>query len=436
MRSVGPAIVWWVLLGVLAAFGAAQLVTAWQEGVSGGHDFVQDYAAIQAIAEGRNPYEPYNDMTQRLFGGPPHRGKLYSFHAPSSLIFFMPLTPLPYGAAFVAWGVASFACLWLACGLSFGVIGLARQWVAGFAAALALIAIPPIRENFVEGQLNVVVVAGIVATWVAQRSGRPLLAGASLGVGFALKPIPGLFFLYYVYRRQWRLLGAAAVALIVLNVVGLGLAGWDGLWLYATVNYPDHAAVWPAYPDNASLRGFFTRLFGPSSWKRPLYPLPGVSTALWLLSGAALAAVAWLAARRVRKPGAGDADSRASIASGDLEIAAICALTLLVTPIVWPHYYVVLIPTFVVAGAWLWRALETVPRRARAGLAVLAVAGAVLATAHYEEPYRGVGGQQLCALLAVYAVSLASLWWSGDLQRAGTSPESRRYPASAPAPTA
>jgi alpha-1,2-mannosyltransferase len=436
MRSARPAIVWWVLLGAVAAFGAVRLATAWQEGISGGHDFVQDYTSVQAIAEGRNPYEPYNDMTQRLFGGPPHKGKLYSFHAPSSLIFFMPLTPLPYGAAFVAWGLVSLAGLWLVCALSLSVVGLDRPWLAGLVTALALIALLPIRENFVEGQLNVVVAAGIVATWMAQRSARPWLAGACLGAAFALKPIPGLFFLYYLYRREWRLLGAAAVVLIVLNLVGLGLAGWDGLRLYATVNYPDHAAVWPAYPDNASLHGFFTRLFGPSSWKRPPYPLPGASTALWLLSGAALAAVAWVAVRRGRNPSVRDADARGSITSGDLDVAALCAFTLLVTPIVWPHYYVVLIPTFVVAGAWLWHARDRAPGRARTGLAVLVIAGAVLATAHYEEPYRGAGGQQLCALLAVYAVSLATLWWSGEVQRTGTSPESRKYPASARAPTA
>ena len=58
-------------LVLLALTGVWLLVGAWREGLSGGRDFVQDYAAIIKIGEWRNPYEPYNDVTLALFGGPP-----------------------------------------------------------------------------------------------------------------------------------------------------------------------------------------------------------------------------------------------------------------------------------------------------------------------------------------------------------------------------
>ena len=139
--------------------------------------------------------------------------------------------------------------------------------------ALALIVLPAIRECFEEGQLNVVVAAGMVGCWAARRSGRSGLAGVLLGVAFALKPIPGLFFLYYAWRRDWRLLLAAGATVVALSVVGVGLSGLEGARLWATVNYPSHAEVWPGYPDNASVRGYFTRIFGPSDWRpRPRIP--------------------------------------------------------------------------------------------------------------------------------------------------------------------
>ena len=75
----------WLGLAILALAGGWLLLGAWDEGVSGGRDFVQDYAAVTKIGQWRNPYEPYNDVTQQVFGGPPHKGELYSFHAPSSL---------------------------------------------------------------------------------------------------------------------------------------------------------------------------------------------------------------------------------------------------------------------------------------------------------------------------------------------------------------
>ena len=85
--------VWHRAGGTRRSAGAWLLLAAWEEGLSGGRDFVQDYAAVVKIGQGRNPYEPYNDVTQELFGGPPHRGPLYSFHAPSSLPLLIWLLP-------------------------------------------------------------------------------------------------------------------------------------------------------------------------------------------------------------------------------------------------------------------------------------------------------------------------------------------------------
>jgi hypothetical protein len=418
----------WAALALAALLGARSLGDAWAEGMSSGHDFVQDYAAILKIAQGRSPYEPYNDVTQALFGGPPHRGNLYSFHAPTSLPFFLWLLPFDrlagYPGAFVAWGVASLLGLWALCWLTLRHLGVKRPALAGGLAALALVNLPAIRENFEEGQLNVLVMAGTVGCWAAHRSGRPILAGALLGAAFALKPIPGLFFLYYLWRREWRLLLASAAVLVVLGVAGIGLAGIEGTRQWATVNYPDHAGVWPGYPDNSSVRGFFTRIFGPSSWRpRPPYPHPYAAMLLTLAASALLAGLGWLAATRPRR----------LPRDHDLELAALAILTLLVTPIVWPHYYVVLVMPLALVAARLWwlaasardegpATVAPVAAVGRGGLsapaiyaalaAVLALATAVLATAHYVEPFRGVGGQRLIALLAIYAVALLTLYRS------------------------
>ena len=206
------------------------------------------------------------------------------------MIWLLPFAKLwGYAGAFLAWGVVSLLALWAICWLTLRVLGPPRPALAGLLAALALIILPAIRESFEEGQLNVVVAAGMVGCWAARRSGRSGLAGVLLGGAFALKPIPGLFFLYYAWRRDWRLLVAAVATVALLAVIGVGLSGLDGARLWATVNYPSHADVWPGYPDNASVRGYFTRIFGPSDWRpRPRFPLPYASTLLWAASGALL----------------------------------------------------------------------------------------------------------------------------------------------------
>jgi hypothetical protein len=453
----------WLGLGVLALAGLWSLIGAWEEGLSGGRDFVQDYAAIVKIGQGRNPYEPYNDVTQQVFGGPPHRGALYSFHAPTSLPLLLWLLPFAlawgYLGAFLAWGVVSVLALWSICWLTLRAPRVPHAAIAGLLAALALISLPAIRECFEEGQLNVVVAAGMVGCWAARRSGRPGLAGVLLAGAFALKPIPGLFFLYYLWRRDWHLLLVAALTLIVLLVLGVGLAGIDGTRLWATVNYPSHAAVWPGYPDNASVRGFFTRFFGPSEWRpRPAFQLPYVSMVLWVIGGALLTLAA-LRVARVRAGGPTDTVSpagqllvlafpppiRADDPRGDLEVAVLTVLTLLVTPIVWPHYYVVLVMPVAAVATYLgrlvldgtvWASRSTPAYAGQAELAsglgrapaqpydlrrrvlptvallLLTIATAFLANAQYVEPYRGVGGQLLIALLTVYAAALIALGWS------------------------
>ena len=148
-------------------------------------------------------------------------------------------------------------------------------------------AVWPIRESFVEGQLNIPVAAGIVACWYALRVGRPGLAGVALALAVALKPLAGLFVLWALWRRQWRLLFAAGATLVVFTVVGVALSGVQGTIDYVTLAYPMHAQLWPGYQDNASPQGLYTRLFGPSDWRpRPPYPTPGLSRILTLATWA------------------------------------------------------------------------------------------------------------------------------------------------------
>jgi alpha-1,2-mannosyltransferase len=393
-------------LAVGALLGCWRLYTAVSDGMSTGHDLVQDYASMRYLAEGRNPYEPYNDITQRLFGGPPHRGNLYSFHTPSSLIFFVWMIPLSYQAAFVTWAAVLLGCLGFVCGAVSRALGLVRPWLIGGLAALALIALPAIRENFEEGQLNIVVLAGMVGCWLSYRRGQRVWAGILLGAAFGLKPIPGLLFVYFAWRREWRVLAASMATLGTLYLIGLALAGTHGFWLYFTINYPDHANVWPGYPDNASIRGFLTRLFGPippRTWRPAIFPLPFVSLALWAAAGGLLALIGWWATRPWR--------------GSWHELGVLCSLTLLITPIVWPHYMVVLIPTVVVAfRELLWRS-DRRPAEVIAAAALIVAFGR-LASVHYAEPWRGDGGLLLVALIVVYAAACYAAW----RQRAASNP--------------
>jgi hypothetical protein len=391
------------VLALLVLAGAWGLLTALQTSPSHWHDFAQDYIAAEDALAGRNPFRPQNERVGQLFNIPtPNEGPAYSFHPPTTIPFFLPLAPLPYAVAFVVWDLVQLACLWLIVDLTARALGHRLSVPLGAAVALALVALWPIRESFVEGQLNIPVAAGIVACWYALRVKRPGLGGVALALAVALKPLAGLFVLWALWRRQWRLLFAAGATLALFGVVGIALSGVQGTIDYVTLAYPMHAELWPGYKDNASPQGFFTRLFGPSEWRpRPPYPMPGVSKALTLASWAVAVGLlfwrfGWPAPDRERL---------------NREFAGLGATMLLVTPIIWPHYYAVLVAPVAVFAVYLWQ------RRAWGWLGLLALALVVLwvprelhdwLERHALAP-RAYGSFQLPALLAVYAVGLICL---------------------------
>ena len=406
-------------LMVLAVIGAWQLYTAMSTSPAVWHDFAQDYIAAEDALAGRNPFLTQNDRLGQLFGvRPPDKEPAYSFHPPTTIPFFLPLAPLPYAVAFWVWDLVQLACLWLIVHLTARAIGLPVTVLVGACITLALVGIWPIRESFVEGQLNIPVAAGIVGCWYALRVNRPGLAGVALALAVALKPLAGLFVLWALWRLQWRLIAAALATGGVFALIGGAMSGVQGLIDYVTVAYPLHAALWPGYQDNASPQGFFTRLFGPSEWRpRPPYPIPGLSRLLTLGSWAvAVGVLFWRLGRR-----APDAERL------NREFAALGATMLLVTPIIWPHYYAVLIAPVAVFVADLWQ------RRAWVWLGLLAAALLLLWVPRDLHTWlerlslapRAYGTMQLPGLLAVYAVGLVCLRagrWRRDRTNATATP--------------
>jgi hypothetical protein len=393
----------WVTLAVLATLGAWQLLTALQTSPYQWHDFAQDYIAAEDVLAGRNPFRPQNERVGQLFNIPvPSEGPAYSFHPPTTIPFFLPLALLPYPAAFVVWDLVQLLCLWAIVDLTARALGRPLRPLTGLALSLASIALWPIRESFVEGQLNIPVAAGIVACWYALRVRRPGLAGVALALAVALKPLAGLFVLWALWRRQWRLLFAAGATVTAFAVVGIALSGVQGTVEYVTEAYPMHAALWPGYKDNASPQGLYTRLFGPSDWRpRPPYPTPGLSRVLTL--GTWAVAVGILFWRLGWPPPDRERLNR--------EFAALGATMLLVTPIIWPHYYAVLLAPVAVFAVELWQ------RRAWGWLALLGVALVILWVPRDLHAWlerqalapRAYGTMQLPGLLAVYAVGLTCL---------------------------
>ena len=304
-------------------------------------------------------------------------GHLYAFQLPHSTYGF---TYPPFAAVVMlplAWLSLEVESVLVTAASGVAVIGLtwwligpwaARYgWSRWFATALAVpvvVALEPIRETLGYGQVNLLILALIVADVVPLRRHRAW-AGVGIGLATALKVTPGLFvvFLFLAGRRR-----AAAVATATFLAATLLAAAasvstseqyWTReLWDTSRVGHLDRT-------NNQSMLGVLARLAYPEE------PSRGV----WLLAAGALLLVGMT--RAVRAYRAGD----------DLAAVTLVGLTACgISPISWTHHLVWVVPALVVLldvatgtalhdGAPRW--LRERPQEVAAGAGVLGLVVAV-----------------------------------------------------------
>jgi hypothetical protein len=267
---------------------------------------------------------------------------------PFSALALVPFTLLArasFPLAKVAWAIVSVACL------AWSVAHVRAPTWQRVALATAAVAVP-IQTNFEHANINTILLALVVAAAADVTNGREGRAGLWIGIATALKAFPGLLLAYLAYRRRWRafLIGiGVAVGLTVLALLPHGPGEVVPVmreWLFLVGNSSDVASG-----SNQSLAALVSRL-GAS-------PAAGWVVALLCLTGAAVAFR--------HRPPTSDGMAR--------ELAVVTVLAVLLSPIAWVHYYVLLLPAWAVvfeqsdpipAPRWSWW---------RAG-----VAGAALAT--------------------------------------------------------
>ncbi len=259
------------------------------------------------------------------------------------------------------------------------VLAVARELrlprAATAAAALVVLASSPLHGTLLLGQIYGLLLVGLAAGWIAERRGRPLLAAVLYGVTVALKPsLAPLLLLPFVLRR-WRPARAGVAAAAGASLLGVLVAGpASGLeWLRIGLTEPV-----PDTADNASLPGLAVRLGLPSA--------VGTALGLAVLGGT----LAVLARRRAHVDPAGTAPW------------AVLAAGLLLSPIAWHNYLMLLWP-----GVLALVAGDRAPHRPGRAAVLLAVAVVPVSwnALWPPEAWWALPGRSLyCAVLLAY-------WW-------------------------
>jgi len=378
-----------LLLALIAGYSGFQLAieSLKPENVTN-KDFLQEYLMARALLAGVSPYQPLPDLDKYFQTGDKQYRPHASPHTPGFAIFTAPFAFMSYAQAAWAWFLVEILCLYAA------VFLLLRGFNASvnplFALLITWVALgwSHVWEDLIWGQINTVLLLLIVGAWLNLRGGRRWSGGALLGAAISFKLIFWPIALFLVLRRRWSSAIMALVVFAVTNLIASAAMGWRVVAYYYTDVGPSTAALYRAYGYNLSLWSVGWRVFSGTGSPTirgvaapPIFFAPrlAVITSL-LLTGAALILGLAASIRTASQP------ERYGKAGGtvnfDHAYGMMICVCLLVSPMIWPHYLILLaFPMAVIA-----RRLRdlTFPRR-QTLLCVIAVLILLIPIISYED---------------------------------------------------
>ena len=262
----------------------------------------------------------------RLYLGSAH-GNWFTY-PPFAAALFSPLAAGPALAVRLVWEEASVAAFGWACVVTLRLAGRRPTRTVVLAMVAAGLLLEPVYHTLYLGQINLFLLALVLADMCRVSRGRP--AGIGIGLAAAIKLVPGIFIVLLLLTRRTRDAVTAGITFGCCALIGF-LVDPAASRLYWTHLFFDTSRVSAAYISNQSPYGAVVRILGGvgrvGSW---YYAIPTVLAALGLALAVTLARRAdWLGA------------------------TAVTGITgLLVSPISWTHHWVWVMPALVVLARY------------------------------------------------------------------------------------
>ncbi len=273
-------------------------------------DFEREFwAASHRVILGLSPY----DKGWMNIGG----GVAYPYPALTALLF-IPFALLGQGLAAALFTGLNIAAVFMILRLlevsDRRVYGIALIW-------------PMVIEAWQAGNLTLVLALGSALMW--RKRDNPVIAGALVAVMISLKPFVWPLGLWLLATRRFAAAGYALLAGVVVNAFAWGVLGFNQLHAYNSVVNAVTTVMW-------------RRGYEPAAIALHM----GAGRSLAFAIGAVVAIVVAIAVLYVGLHG----DSRSAL------VLAI-ALALLATPVLWTHYFALLLVPLALARprlGWLW----------------------------------------------------------------------------------
>ncbi len=270
--------------------------------------------------------------------GPLHTPQgLSATYPPFAALTFVLLTPVPIALLPLATVAMNVALLVTVAYLSLGLAGLgrgkAKVTCALWLASLAIWS-EPVFTTLRYGQINLLILAMIL--WDFSRPDSARTRGMALGFAVGLKITPGIFILYLVVTRRFRMAAVATSAFATSVIAGALVLPGDSKQYWTSLIFDSDRVGRPENAANQSIRAIVVRL----EHTRDIAPAWTLLLVLTLLTGLICSVAAYKAI-------------------GDSWGVPACAVTgLLSSPVTWTHHWVWCVPLvallYVQTRRWLW----------------------------------------------------------------------------------
>lgn len=298
-------------------------------------DFSQEWLSAKNYWSGTPVYAEQTAALLRHTGiTPDHPEEMlpWNAHPPAVTALTLPFGKLDYPSAQLLWNLLTFPLFVVSLLLIIRELKIPLHIWSPFPALVLLLLCGPIYYQLILGQINFPILFFMTLAWSADRHDRPGWAGVALGIATGLKLYPGFAFIYFLFSGRWQALVTGAVSFLTLNGFALLVFGVREFETYINEVIPSlmhYQSSWR----NTTLTGFWLRIFDPQPQEKiiPLVASPVLGKIAVLISRliivAVVARVIWFAK---------------TVEGRDRAYALSLVGMILVSPVAWTHYFVLL----------------------------------------------------------------------------------------------
>jgi hypothetical protein len=348
--------IWAILAIFMVAAQGRPFLQSLRVNWGAGNDFFQDWASARNVLEGRPAYLLLSDALSLYYpkaqgGREPAPTFTWNAHPPTSVLAVIPLGLLDYPEAGILWSILGLAAFSASLALILRELRFpVAAWSIFPVVALGL-SCSPLRNQIIQGQWSAQLLLLLTLAWVAHRRGHNAWAGFWVGTAAALKLFPIFFLVYFAVLRHWRAVIAGAAWTLASSAATVAVLGVDAYRDYATRVLPTLRHFQSGWV-NASILGFWLKDFVTGAEHYGMYAEPVVSAPLLACAGVAVSLAAVIAVwyfyvnkLRVNK----------SPRYQDLGYSLTVVTVLLLSPICWDHYLLLLAMPLAIIWAGLGR---------------------------------------------------------------------------------